>query len=182
MRLSTRQATLASLAALAATLVGVVGACTPRPPTSPPVVTAAASDAGAPGARAAATDASPAPAPASSVVEGPPPPAPRCRLTVTDTQGCQPEQVTDMVSPVRSRIEHCRGATGGKLTVRVQRAPGGKVVFDAAPGTSLDPRERTCVLDALNSLYKEGASTTTPWTGGSALPPTGFTSLLTIEW
>jgi len=87
-----------------------------------------------------------------------------------------------MVSPVRSRIEHCRGATGGKLTVRVQRAPGGKVVFDAAPGTSLDPRERTCVLDALNSLYKEGNSTTTPWTGGSALPPTGFTSLLTIEW
>ena len=181
MRPSTRHATLASLAATLVGLIGVVGACTPRPPSSPPVVTAASTDAGAPTARAAATTAPP-PAPASTIVEGPPPPAPRCRLTVTDTAGCQPEQVADMVSPVRSRIEHCRGATGGKLTVRVQRVPGGKVVFDAAPGTSLDPRERTCVLDALNSLYKEGDSTTTPWTGGSALPPTGFTSLLTIEW
>jgi hypothetical protein len=99
---------------------------------------------------------------------------------VTDTEGCEPSQVTDLVSPVRSQIEHCRGASGGKLIVRVRKAPAGKLAFDVAPGTSLDPTERKCVLDALNSLPQTESSTA--YTGGASFPPTGFSSLLTIEW
>lgn len=168
------------LASLAITLVGVIGACTPRPPSSPTVVTAASTPAHAPGAPYAASDAPPKAAPASTTVEGPPRAAPRCRLTVTDTEGCEPSQVAAMVSPVRAQIEHCRGASGGKLVVRVRRAPGDKLAFDVAPGTSLDPTEKKCVLDALNSLQQNESSTA--WTGGTSIAPSGFSSLLTIEW
>lgn len=108
--------------------------------------------------------------------------AQRCRLTVTDTEGCQPAEVEALVEPVRARIEHCRGASGGKVTIRVRRDPGarGRLAFDVAPGTSLDPTERKCVLDALNALQENESSTA--WTGGAAIPPSGFSSLLTIEW
>jgi hypothetical protein len=99
---------------------------------------------------------------------------------VTETDNCRPNDVEDLVAPVRSRLEHCRGATGGKLIVRVKRAPGGKVAFDIAPGTSLDPTERRCALDALNSLQQSESSTA--WTGGTSIPPSGFSSLLTVEW
>ena len=133
-----RRGTMRTPMGLAAFAATVIGACAaPPPPASPPIATTtAASDARAPRAPATANDAQTKTAPA--VVEGPPPPAPRCRLTVTDAQGCQPNQVEELVAPARSRIEHCRGASGGKLTVRVRREPGGKLAFDAAPGTSLE--------------------------------------------
>jgi hypothetical protein len=166
-----------AVASLVLPVLASEGGCTPHAPSSPPVVTAATTAARAP---ATASDAQPKAAPASSIVEGPPPPAPRCRLTVTDTEGCQPDQIADLVSPVRSQIERCRGASGGKLLVRVRKVPGGRLAFDVAPGTSLDPTEKRCVLDALNSLPQSESSTA--WTGGPAVPPTGFSSLLTIEW
>ena len=156
---------------------GFLGACGGgAPPTAPATP---APDA----ASRASTAANGAPAqssPASTVLEGPPPPAPRCRLTVTNTEGCQPNEVEVLVAPARSRIEHCHAGGAGKLNVRVRRAPGGKLAFDLAPGPSLDPTEKKCVLDALNSLSQNEPSTAN--TGGVSIPPTGFTSLLTIEW
>lgn len=174
MRISTGHVALAG--------VFVLCACgAPPPPASPPIArTTAAGDEGAPRAPRAAGDAPRAAAPAPAAADGPPRPAPRCRLRVTDTEGCQPNQVEDLVAPVRTRIEHCRGAGGGKLTVRVRREPAGKLAFDVTPATSLDPTERRCVLDALESLNQSESATA--WTGGTSVPPTGFTSLLTIEW
>ena len=165
-----------------ATLVAVVGACgAPPAPTSPPVATTtAATEARAPGAPVGASGASVQTAPASRIVEGPPPAAPRCRLTVTETDNCRPNDVEALVAPARSRLERCRGASGGKLIVRVRKAPGGKLAFDVAPGTSLYPTERTCAMDALNSLQQSESSTA--WTGGTSIPPSGFSSLLTVEW
>lgn len=64
--------------------------------------------------------------------------------------------------------------------MRVRREPAGKLAFDVTPATSLDPTERRCVLDALESLNQSESATA--WTGGTSVPPTGFTSLLTIEW
>lgn len=119
-------------------------------------------------------------APASAAVaEGPPAPAPRCRLSVTDTQGCEPSQVERLVEPVRHRLEACRGAKGGKLSIRVRESAPGKLGFDVEPGSSLDPIERQCVLDALNTIQIDPNSMA--WMGPS-VPPSGFTSLLTIEW
>jgi hypothetical protein len=84
-----------------------------------------------------------------------------------------------IAGPVRARVAHCRSTTGGKLVVRVQRAPNAKLAFDVAPSSSLDPLEKKCVLDALSKLDIDESSTA--W-GGANLPPTGFTSLVTVEW
>ena len=167
-----------ALAALATTLVGACGA--PLSPESPSATTTAFTDARAPRASAGASGAPAQTVPASTIVDGPPPPAPRCRLTVTETENCQPHDVEALVAPVRSRLERCRGSSGGKLLVRVRKLPGGRLAFDVAPGTSLDPTERKCALDALNSLPQSESSTA--WTGGPSIPPSGFSSLLTVEW
>ena len=44
---------------------------------------------------------------------------------------------------------------------------------------SLDPTEKRCVLEALATLHEDESSTA--WTGLN-VRPTGFTSLITIEW
>lgn len=62
------------------------------------------------------------------------------------------------------------------MVVRVRKAPGGKLAFDVASGSSLDPTERQCVLEALSTLEVDESATA--WTGIS-IPPSGFTSLLT---
>ncbi len=90
-----------------------------------------------------------------------------------------PAAPASVAEPVRARVEHCRSTTGGKLVVRVQRAPNAKLAFDVAPSSSLDPLERKCVLDALSKLDIDDSSTA--WSGFN-LPPTGFTSLVTVEW
>jgi hypothetical protein len=105
--------------------------------------------------------------------------APRCKLTASGAEGCEPRDVESLVEPVRPRIEHCRARAGGKLVVRVRKAPSGKLAFDVEPGSSLDPAETKCVLEALSTLDIDEASTA--WTGLN-VTPTGFTSLLTIEW
>ena len=91
----------------------------------------------------------------------------------------QPPADAALIEPVRTRVEHCRATGGGKLLVRVQKTAAGKLAFDVAPGSSLDPTEKRCVLEALSSLDIDESSTA--W-AGLHVRPTGFTSLLTIEW
>ncbi len=141
--------------------------------STPPARTAA--PAGTVGLRGAS--AAPAGAPYASP-EGPPAPPSRCRLTVTETEGCGAQDVEAIVAPVRPRLESCRGAGGGKLRIRARKA-GGKLGFDVEPGSSLDPSQRRCVLDALATINEDESSTA--WTGLN-VRPTGFTSLITIEW
>jgi hypothetical protein len=124
--------------------------------------------------------------------EGPPAPAARCRLTVTETEGCGPGDVEALLEPVRPRIERCHAVTagggaagggggggGGKIMIRIHRAADGKLSFELEPGTSLDPTEKACVLEALTALSADESSTA--WAGLN-VRPTGFTSLITIEW
>jgi len=80
---------------------------------------------------------------------------------------------------VQSEIEHCHESGGGKLKVRVRRE-GGVRTFEAVPGTTLDPAERRCVLDALRRLRDDEVGQS--FGSGATLPVTGFTSLLTVEW
>jgi hypothetical protein len=111
--------------------------------------------------------------------DGPPAPASRCRLTVTDTEGCAPGDVEQLIAPVRPQLERCRNRAGGKLLVRVRKVARGRLAFDLEPGSSLDPTEMKCVLAALASLDVDESAAA--WTGLN-VRPTGFTSLLTIEW
>jgi len=149
----------------------ILGCGSPGPTRSAATVTATAETVSAPRAASGATTAPP-------VVQGPPAPSQRCRLTVTDTEGCRPRDVEEVIAPVRRRLENCRGTSGGKVAVHVRKAAG-KVAFDIEPGSSLDPREKQCVLDALSSLQSDESSTA--W-AGVGLRPSGFTSLITLEW
>ncbi|MDB4939338.1 MAG: hypothetical protein JWP87_6310 [Labilithrix sp.] len=151
-------------------LCTILGCGTPAVPHSAPTTSAAAGPEGAPRAPTGARN-----APAG---EGPSAPASRCRLTVTDTEGCGPRDVEALLAPVRTRLESCRGASGGKLRVRVRKVAG-KLAFDVEPGSSLDPTEKQCVLDALSTIHDDESATA--WTGLN-VRPTGFTSLITIEW
>ncbi len=104
--------------------------------------------------------------------------APRCRLTVTEAKGCGPSDVEALIEPARTRLEPCLGSTGGKIRVRVRDAEG-KLTFDIEPGSSLDATQKQCVLEALTTIHDDGARP--PWTGAT-VRPTGFTSLITLEW
>ncbi len=79
----------------------------------------------------------------------------------------------------RARLEACHSGGPGKLRVRV-RSERGRLVFEAEPGSSLDPTERRCVLETLAALRRDDVASTL-WSGAT-VPATGFTPLLTIEW
>ncbi len=99
-------------------------------------------------------------------------------MTATETMGCDRQEVEALFAPARGRIQECRGASGGKLVVRVREARG-KMAFELLPGSSLDPSQKQCVLEALSQVStKDNAALH----GGAGIPPTGFTSVLTIEW
>lgn len=96
---------------------------------------------------------------------------------VQELRGNEARDLDPALSPTLHRqLEACHGSSGGKLRVRVRRE-GGRLSFEAEPSASLDPTERACVLDALRRAEVEQALST-----GANVPPTGFTSLLTIEW
>jgi hypothetical protein len=99
---------------------------------------------------------------------------------VTETEGCAPEAIAALVTPARARLEACRGPRGGKVRIRVrQGASPGALAFELSPGSTLDPTSRQCVLDALNAIQIDESSTA--WTGPT-VRPSGFTSVLTVEW
>jgi hypothetical protein len=78
----------------------------------------------------------------------------------------------------QERLESCRPSTGGKIVVRL-RTQNGKLVPQVFPGTSLNPAEQRCVLDSLSQTHIDEASSLS---SGAYVRPTGFTSLLSIEW
>ena len=75
-------------------------------------------------------------------------------------------------------METCSVSGGGKLIVKL-RTEKGKLVAEPQTGSSLDPSARQCVLDALTEA---NVSQSSNLRSGPMVPPTGFTSLLTIEF
>jgi hypothetical protein len=69
------------------------------------------------------------------------------------------------------------GSTG-KIDLRVTSRDG-RLDVAVVPAASLNPSVRECTSEALSSVYlRETASNT----GGVSVPPSGFTSLLTVSW
>jgi hypothetical protein len=100
-----------------------------------------------------------------------------CRFTVTEAKGCRAGDIAALFESTRAHVEGCRGATG-KLVVRVYEEEG-KLKFHIEPGSSLDATQSRCVLEALTTVAEDGAPGLST---GPSLRPTGFSSLLTIEW
>ena len=102
----------------------------------------------------------------------------RSSFTFSNIAGPTGDQTAMIFLPTVQAVEGCGISRGGKLVVRLHTEKG-KLVADPQPGSSLDPSARRCVLDALN---RANVSESSNLGSGPMVRPTGFTSLLTIEW
>ncbi len=102
----------------------------------------------------------------------------RSSLIFSNIKGITGDQTAVLFTPTAQAIEACRGPRGGKLVVRLHTEKR-KLVAEPQLGSSLDPAARQCVLDALTASQIDESSNLA---SGVMVRPTGFTSLLTIEW
>ncbi|MEO8797935.1 MAG: hypothetical protein ABI551_08630 [Polyangiaceae bacterium] len=102
----------------------------------------------------------------------------RSSLIFSNITGVTGDQTAVLFTPTAQAIEACRGSRGGKLVVRLHTEKR-KLVAEPQVGSSLDPAARQCVLDALTASQIDESSNLA---AGAMVRPTGFTSLLTIEW
>lgn len=100
-------------------------------------------------------------------------------VTSAEVQNAAAADQEVILERVRGKIEECRGPTAGKITIRA-RVVDGKLALRAAPDSSLDPRDRQCILDSLQEANTD--QNTTLWSQAPQIPPTGFVSLVTVEW
>lgn len=105
-------------------------------------------------------------------------PSLRSSLIFSDITGVTGDQTAMLFTPTAQAIEACRTGRRGKLVVRLHTEKG-KLIVDPQLGSSLDPAARQCVLDALTASQIDESSNLAT---GPTVRPTGFTSLLTIEW
>lgn len=99
-------------------------------------------------------------------------------LEVTETTGLPPEQVHAIFEPAAEPLARCLPGQSGKINVRVQGATGALHVF-LDPSVSLDERARECAASTLSQVYLEQTGSNA---GGPDVPPSGFTSILTVSW
>jgi hypothetical protein len=84
-----------------------------------------------------------------------------------------------ILKPALESVRRCVGDDGGgKLNIQLTNRSGALEVV-VEPGQSLDPTARACVLEALTSVYLEQTGSNA---GGPAVPPSGFTSMVTVSW
>lgn len=100
------------------------------------------------------------------------------RVEVVRSQGLTPNRVEAMSSAARRSLQHCPATSGGALVVALSSDARGLHVT-VAPGTSLDPTSRSCAVEALTRAF---GTETASNVGGPSVPPSGFTSLVTVRW
>ena len=126
--------------------------------------------------------AAPAPAP---VVVAPPTVESRAvssgegvQLSVAEAQGLDPAIVGKVYAAAREPLGHCHQPGGGTVHVRIVKQ-GVSLHMHIEPGATLDPEAHRCVLEALSTIDLPDTAANA---GGPAVPPSGFTSLITLTW
>jgi len=127
------------------------------------------------GAREPAPSTLPAPV---TTIHSPPSVLTLPRLEVRQSEGLPPESVQTMFRPAVEPLQHCMTTAGGKVNLRVT-SKDGVLRVKVEPAASLDPTARECALEALTTVYLEQTASNA---GGVSIPPTSFTSLLTLSW
>jgi hypothetical protein len=114
----------------------------------------------------------------------------KARIQVTGPSGGLDPEMTKLVQPAMRALEECQTRGGGKLEIRLVRHAQ-SVELLVEPGRSfLEPTVQHCALEALSTIDlpqtagKEGgpALGTPTFRRVYNMPPTGFTSLITISW
>ncbi len=99
------------------------------------------------------------------------------RMDVTQADGISSERVRELLAPATGRLRRCVPEGGRALALRVTSEDG---VLRVAPASgSASDATSACVAAALSSVHLEPTGSNS---GGPAVPPTGFTSLITVEW
>lgn len=125
----------------------------------------------------------PEPEPIATAPPGPSAPAnPAPSVVFEDLSGAEAARAHAAFAPLRDRLAECRPGTGGVVRLRVvKRGPRAEYAFDAT--TTLDPRRRTCVLEALSTVDLDGpALEGSAFTASPSARPPGFTGHVRIEW
>jgi hypothetical protein len=100
------------------------------------------------------------------------------RVSVTEANGLDPAVVSKVYSAARESLGHCHQPGGGTVHVRIVRQ-GLSLHMHIEPGATLDPTAHQCVLEALSTVELPDTAGNG---GGPAVPPSGFTSLITLSW
>ena len=116
--------------------------------------------------------------PATPAEAGPAKQADGVRLTVNETYGLDPVIVSKVYSQARESLGHCHQPGGGTVHVSIERK-GTSLHMHIEPGATLDPTAHRCVLEALSTVELHDTAANA---GGPAVPPSGFTSLITLTW
>jgi hypothetical protein len=98
-------------------------------------------------------------------------------LVLEKVEGAEPARARAIFAPVPRAIRECHPGSGGVIRMTLTAADG-RAEYKVEPATSLGPRARRCVLEALSTVEIEGIS-------GDASPsarPPGFTALFRFEW
>jgi hypothetical protein len=130
------------------------------------------------GAEASAVMPANAPTTVSSHNDAKPSAPPTPQIEVKDASGALDPTSAARLGPARGALERCRPGNGGKVDVRVSRQERG-LLLHVEPGPSLDAIAGHCTLEALSTIDLEPSAGSV---GGFSIPPTGFTSLITISW
>jgi hypothetical protein len=104
--------------------------------------------------------------------------APRARVEVTSAEGVPLDTAQVMAERARKPLLECLSGTDQTLELRVTRE-NGVVHVDAERGASLDPRQRACAQAVLREVYLPPTASNV---GFPDVPPSSFTSHLTIRW
>jgi hypothetical protein len=99
-------------------------------------------------------------------------------LVVHRADGVEPQTVRVLLAPSLGTLHQCAPGSGGKINLEVT-AVDGRIHVAIAPGDSLDPTLRECVLQALSRIDDEQTGGDVP---GATVRPTGFTSLVAVSW
>jgi hypothetical protein len=100
------------------------------------------------------------------------------RLEVTQAQGLPAERIQTLLAPAAEPLHRCMSGRTGKITLRVT-SRNGALAVSVEPGVSLGDAARTCAFDALSTVVLEETGSNA---GGPGIPPSGFTSLVTVSW
>jgi hypothetical protein len=100
------------------------------------------------------------------------------RLEVKNAAGDLDSRSNTAYQAAQPHVARCHPGTAGKVEVRLTKEDRATHLH-IEPGTSLNPAEGHCVLEALSTVDLEETGGNV---GGPAVKPSGFTSLITISW